>query len=193
MTAGRRGELWKRAKVLSKIHIRLQTAGPLSVAPEKQHLHQTHQGYLNKLRVGVRVIAGGSALTGLLNDSRANAQAAEAEYLIRSGKVVAEVTEEDAGNLESWQQGDVTMYSKENLTRRLALRRDPRVVAALQTFWEAAQRSVQSDGDKAADALPFEGYAVMMNRICTHIHASAPSPSHAHAPLVAPEMHACAC
>eukprot|EP00966_Prymnesium_polylepis_P146839 3391737-Prymnesium_polylepis.1 len=44
-----------------------------------------------------------------------------------------------------WMQGDEAMYSVEALEHRYALRNDPKVLQALQVWWEAALRSVRAD------------------------------------------------
>ena len=49
---------------------------------------------------------------------------------------------------EYWQQGDVSLYTEDNLERRLALRHHALVVEALQLWWSTALRSMQRSGDR---------------------------------------------
>ena len=44
-------------------------------------------------------------------------------------RIVQETTDER-------EQGDMTLYTSENLKKRTALRRDPRVLAAMKSFWK---------------------------------------------------------
>ena len=108
-----------------------------------QHNHIKAHQYLRKLRVGVRIsesIAASNNAIAMKGATR-NIQNHAAESA-RSGRVVTTVkSEQELANLEDWEQGDETMYTAENVERRLKLRRDRRVLAALQMWWDTAQRS----------------------------------------------------
>ena len=64
-----------------------------------------------------------------------------------------------------WQQGDLELYSEDNLQKRLELRHNKQVVDELQVWWCTAQRSMQSGGDSTASELDREHYMVMCVRI----------------------------
>ncbi|KOO27385.1 hypothetical protein Ctob_013451 [Chrysochromulina tobinii] len=90
----------------------------------------------------------------------------EAQLLLNVGGIVTAV--ENAADLENvafWQQGDASLATKEKLAERQALRYHPLVLDALQKYWEAAQRSLQSGGDPSANELHREGHALMLRRI----------------------------
>ncbi|KOO22473.1 hypothetical protein Ctob_001449 [Chrysochromulina tobinii] len=92
--------------------------------------------------------------------------AVEAEQLLDAGGVVTSV--DDAADLEKteyWQQGDASLATKEKMEARQALRYNKHVLAALQLYWEAAQRSLHSGGDPSANELHQEGHALMLRRI----------------------------
>ena len=87
--------------------------------------------------------------------------AREASSLIASGEVIAEMSAEDVDNIPMWQQGDALLATEEKMAQRQRLRYDRRVLAVLQMFWEAAQRSLQAKGDVDADTLHREGHAMV--------------------------------
>ena len=143
-TQSRGKALWMKAKAVT-ITKRLENARVLR--PPSAHVERSNHGsYLQKLRLGVKMIAGDSVVANFLNDARANVKAEEAQKALAAGLVQAERYDGDK-ELAEWQQGDRSMYTSENLKRRMALRRHPLVTASLQLFWEAALRSVQSGGD----------------------------------------------
>ena len=124
---------------------------------------QQHSGYIDKLRTGVK---GMGALVAF--DIKASTRTArvEAEQLLDAGGVVTSV--DDAADLEKteyWQQGDASLATKEKMEARQALRYNKLVLAALQLYWEAAQRSLHSGGDPSANELHQEGHALMLRRI----------------------------
>ena len=161
-TQSRGKALWMKAKAVT-ITKRLENARVLR--PPSAHVERSNHGsYLQKLRLGVKMIAGDSVVANFLNDARANVKAEEAQKALAAGLVQAERYDGDK-ELAEWQQGDRSMYTSENLKRRMALRRHALVTASLQLFWEAALRSVQSGGDTTAGALHRVGYETMMNRI----------------------------
>ena len=88
------------------------------------------------------------------------------QLALESGEVIHTVSDEsELENVEFWQQGDVSLATKDKLAQREELRYHPRVLEALQSFWEAAQRSLQSGGDASASELHREGHAIMLKRI----------------------------
>ena len=129
----------------------------------------SHREYLSKLKAGVHsglwTQGGGqSALGSLLMASSVKKAEALAQHAFASGKIVTEVSA-DASAVEFWRQGDASLSTAEALRQRFALRTEPRVVGALQHFWEAALRSIQSSGDVSAHTLSFEGYSKLLLRV----------------------------
>ena len=57
--------------------------------------------------------------------------------------------QESLDNTPYWMQGDESMYSVEALQHRFSLRNCPTVLKALQIWWEAALRSIRSQGSAA--------------------------------------------
>lgn len=140
----------------------LQTSPHLN--PERDEGHIGHNSYLTKLRTGVRVNARtGNNLSRMLADKRIENSMADGAH---DDSVIVEVgSEADAAVVEKWRQGDASLYTADKLQQRRLLRHEPTVVTVLQSFWEAALRSVQSDGDATASALHKVGYAIMMDRV----------------------------
>ena len=97
----------------------------------------------------------------MLARSHAAQAAREASSYIASGEVIAEASAEDVDNIPMWKQGDAMLATEENMVLRKRLRYDRRVLAVLQLFWEAAQRSLQAGGNVDADALHQEGHAMV--------------------------------
>jgi hypothetical protein len=64
-----------------------------------------------------------------------------------------------------WQQGNMELNTAEAFKSRFKLRHDPRVLDALQFFWETAIRSVRSGGNEERTVLDLEGYSKMMRRV----------------------------
>ena len=119
--------------------------------------------YLETLRMGVKGMAVARAfeVNRLVHQSTADAQ-----QQIQAGNIVTDVA--DASELEAvplWAQGDAHLATKEKMAERQVLRYHPKVLAALQLFWEAAQRSLQSGGDTSANELHRKGHALMLRRI----------------------------
>ena len=120
----------------------------------------SHSEYLEKLRKGVK---GNMALFAFDVQAKARRAREEAQQLIEVGGVVTCV--EDVADLENvayWQQGDAAFSTKERMAERQALRYHPRVLGALQMYWEAAQRSLHSGGDLSANELHQEGHHLML-------------------------------
>lgn len=126
--------------------------------------YQHHGKYLHKLRVGTRAATAVAASEARLK-AAATVVTAEAATNIAHGTVITVVaSEQEAAELELWQQGDVSLYTPEQLNSRMRLRRDRRVAAALQMWWETAQRDYD-DGSPEAGTITFEGYARMHLRL----------------------------
>lgn len=151
-----------------------------------------HNDYLQKLRVGTRaalnVIASRAYVaaeahriaSSLAADTGLGHGPQQLEGRIAAasgGGVVTEVADEaELSALELWQQGDASLYTQELLERRARLRRDPRVSAALNLWWETAVRGdwVEEgwslDGSGGPDAgstgsIGFKGYSAYLSRI----------------------------
>ena len=153
--------LWHRATRRVLLLQRLQASTHLHPAAKEG---AAHTAYVNKLRSGVRVLArSGTGLSHLLAEQRIEASMAAGA---NDASVITQVgSAADVDVVEKWRQGDASLYTAENLRHRRLLRHDPTVVAALQNFWEAALRSVQSDGDATVSTLHKHGYAMMMDRV----------------------------
>ena len=150
------------AQALTEIYKALGQASILK--PPEPPLRGTsmhsHSEYLEKLRKGVK---GNMALFAFDVQAKARRAREEAQQLIEVGGVVTCV--EDVADLENvayWQQGDAAFSTKERMAERQALRYHPRVLGALQMYWEAAQRSLHSGGDLSANELHQEGHHLML-------------------------------
>lgn len=79
----------------------------------------------------------------LVNSLEEDAMAARAATEAGAAKgVVTEVSSaRQAAKLERWQQGDLELYTKENLRKRYQLRHHPDVLHELQLYWETLVRS----------------------------------------------------
>ena len=125
---------------------------------------KARSAYMDKLRAGVKHQE--SVMRALGAKSQAAIAAEEAERWLASGDVVTTVeSRAELEELEMWQQGDASLSTREKMLERQALRHDRRVLEALQAFWEAAQRSMQSGGDASASTLHKEGHAIMLRRV----------------------------
>ena len=159
------GGFAKKVAAMSKM---LQASGVLGTPGQPSDpAEKGHNDYMAKLRMGVKKeTKKESVLRSLGLANKATALTDEATNIMQSGSVVTTVsTEEELENLELWQQGDASLATKEKMMERQKLRHDKRVLEALQAFWEAALRSVQSEGDEVADFLHREGHAIMLRRI----------------------------
>jgi hypothetical protein len=139
------------AQALGSIRTCIQRAVKPPQSPRKGHSIKIHSEYIGKLRQGVK---SGAAAAAFDLTATARQAAEEAEQLMATGGIVTSV--EDAADLEKveyWQQGDANLATKENMEARKALRYHKVVLEALQIYWEAAQRSLQSGGDSSADEL----------------------------------------
>ena len=137
------------AQALRSIRTCIQRAVKPPQSPRKGHSIKIHSEYIGKLRQGVK---SGAAAAAFDLTATARQAAEEAEQLMATGGIVTSV--EDAADLEKveyWQQGDANLATKENMEARKALRYHKVVLEALQIYWEAAQRSLQSGGDSSAD------------------------------------------
>lgn len=80
--------------------------------------------------------------------------------------VITEVeSDETAKALPLWKQGSEALYTSEALQARGACRHDKAVLAALNVWWQTAQRSLQSGGDVSACTLCKTHYVAMMKKI----------------------------
>lgn len=159
---------WRQAGFYAKAAASLRTCIALTErrqAGPSSHF-RGHGTYLRKLRVGVRMKA--HVLTGALSNARVNVQKQESERMILEGRVVVETRPEDAPT-EFWQQGDASMYTKDALRQREALRRHPLVTQSLSVYWETAVRSMQAHRDAAPDlaapSVGFHSYTNMLRNI----------------------------
>ena len=161
---------WARARMkatfaaqLVIVAKRLKKADALALKTGTVKPNSSHARYMQVLRQGAKAMAVARVFEVSHNVHEGTV---EAEQAIQTGKAVIEV--EDPANLEEvayWQQGDASLATKEKMAERQALRYHPRVLEALQLFWEAAQRSMQSGGDSSASELSQEGHALMLRRI----------------------------
>jgi len=159
------GGRWKKVRSLTKsvalMHSRLKDSDSLSLTDEKR---RRAANYMDKLKAGVRHADSVMRVFGA--QSGAKRAAEEANQLISSGTIVAEVsTDSDLEKLEMWQQGDASLATEEKVRERQKLRYDRRVLEVLQAFWEAAQRSMQSGTDGSASTLSKDGHAIMLKRV----------------------------
>ena len=111
--------------------------------------HDRHADYLHSLRSGVKQQA---KLLNAFAESASERRAKEAF-------VEAQVA------LEAGMDGDAGMQTQEAFSKRFALRNSPLVREALQTFWEAALRSMQSGGDAEISYVDETGYALLFFRV----------------------------
>ena len=143
------------------------------LAPPNTPGSDSHSSYLAKLRGGVRMASHAKHNQWESRESKRRT-AAEAHKLVKDGTVVLE--QKDGDDAAFWQQGDMSLYTEENLAKRFKLRFEPRVLAVLQQFWDAALSSVKQlssttstmgrfDGSGSAPVLGREGYAIMMRRV----------------------------
>ncbi len=124
---------------------------------------RNHSAYIEKLRTGLK---GNPALFAFGMHANARKATVEAQQQMEMGGIVTSVDNaEDLENVAYWQQGDASLATKEKMAERQALRYHPLVLEALQKYWEAAQRSLQSGGDPSANELHQEGHALMLRRI----------------------------
>ena len=128
-----------------------------NVLAEQRNVGPRHNDYLRKLRIGVKHM-GALALSQAHGRIKIASQTDE-------GVIFNVENEEEASQLEMWQQGDASLQTREKMAQRADLRRDRRVRAVLQMVWEAAHMSYGGDGDPMAMSLGFQGYSEMMKRI----------------------------
>ena len=85
----------------------------------------------------------------------------------RANRIAAEMSDMHDGSSEApyWQQGDTSLYTQDNLRRRMALRHDPDVIEALQLWWSCALRSMQQGGDSSASQLYKDQYVQVSLKI----------------------------
>lgn len=112
-----------------------------------------HDRYLAMLRSGTRArtALSSSSASSLAVAAKAVERARERDLASAacSGVVTSVASEREIAGLELWQQGDMELYSAENLTGRMRLRHDGRVVTALHMWWEAASRSAGPGREQA--------------------------------------------
>ena len=162
---------------LSIIRVLLQRSKTLN-PPAKYS--KGHRNYLHKLRAGVRVVMSNQQLAPSQITRRSEAAAVQVQRAL--GNVVLSV-ESEAEKPPMWQQGDMELNTASVFEARVKLRQHPMVRSALQTFWVAILRSMESSahqsnsdgvamkhGNEAADdltwtELPFEGYHCLLSRV----------------------------
>lgn len=164
-TPGKGESKWKKMREIvlltsyMKGHLRRSSALRQEDAKRRRNAQ-----YMEVLRQGVRNLAlldGSDALLRV----RAKKMGGSVAKLVNAGQVIMEVADETLlGDLELWQQGDVSLYEDEALGRRVRLRTHKRVREQLHDFWTIAQLSY-GGGDEFASTIGFEGYAEMLKRI----------------------------
>ena len=161
------GNKWKKALTFAKsVAIMQKSLNESQALVLKDAARKGASNYMLTLRMGVK--HADSVVRAFGAHPAAKKAAAEArELLSEGGRVVAEVaTAEDLQKLELWQQGDSSLATEQKMLERHKLRFDRRVLEVLQAFWEASQRSIQSDdrGD-ACEVLSKEAHANMLKRV----------------------------
>ena len=111
--------------------------------------HNRHADYLHSLRSGVKRQA------KLLNAFAESASERRAKDAFEEAQVA----------LEAGIDGDAELQTREAFSKRFALRNSPLVREALQAFWEAALRSMQSGGDADISYVDETGYALLFFRV----------------------------
>lgn len=104
-----------------------------------------------------------TALARSAEDAAAAQEAASAEQVAASEGI--RTTMGEGESVPFWMQGDLTLYSKDNLKRRHALRHHPVVVEELQNWWSCALRSMQSGGHVGEHELSRQRYEQISLRI----------------------------
>ena len=123
----------------------------------------THSAYLKKLRLGVTVVkvsnpeAQAARMRLDVAPTLAAAQAGHSQVVLEASAAAL-----DEGAVPLWQQGDVTLQTRQKMDARASLRTDRKVRGSLQRLWECAQRSYGSDDPFGATTIAFEGYAAIM-------------------------------
>ena len=161
------GNKWKKALTFAKsVAIMQKSLKESKALVLKDAARKGASNYMLTLRMGVK--HADSVVRAFGAHPAAKKAAAEARVLLsEGGRVVAEVaTEEDLQKLELWQQGDASLATEQKMLERHKLRFDRRVLEVLQAFWEASQRSIQSDdrGD-ACEVLSKEAHANTLKRV----------------------------
>lgn len=131
-----------------------------------QHVASRRWIILRKWTRGFLAISREAHATHLKAQERRIAEAALAGA---TDRIKLEVTSnEELAALPYWQQGDTELNTAEALDLRGALRHEPAIVAELQVWWEAAQRSLQSGPDPTASAIPKADY-LRMSRMLSKV------------------------
>ena len=113
-----------------------------------------------------------AAIGGVQQIARAHDMARRAQLTAQQAGAVLEVeyayqASELLGAVPYWQQGDMELYTEDNLERRLRLRSDEAVLEVLQDWWSTAQRSMRSENPwNKGTGLGREDYV----RICVKIY-----------------------
>lgn len=110
-----------------------------------------HADYITKLRQGVKT------------QSRVLASFSEHRDQVRARQAHEEAKVAHEAGVDGFEE----VESLESISTRFKLRRSPHVREALQEFWQAALRSMQSGGEDRADATHVDqtGYALLFERI----------------------------
>ena len=104
----------------------------------------------------------GSAMMAMNQALRAKNRATLLAQKVPSQSVL-EMEHED--QVPYWQQGDMNLYTEDNLAKRQSLRQDANVLEALQQWWSCAQRSMQSEKHEGT-SLSRDNYV----RICLKVY-----------------------
>ena len=102
-----------------------------SLKVEQRPGQEKHADYMQSLRQGVRTRM---MLTTTYQDAQMRQGAVDAKRAVDAGEVVTQRGAED-DEKAAWQQGDASMYTKDKIQQRAALRRHPAVLEVLQDFW----------------------------------------------------------
>ena len=102
-------------------------------------------------------------VSGLLSGQRKSTFLRNMEEQQRAASVVYERRRSEV--VPIWQQGDMELYSEENIDRRQGLRQDPLVVAQLRNWWQVALRMMRSLGKGDADHLGEQEYVVLFRKV----------------------------
>ena len=111
----------------------------------------------------VKYIRSGGAVSRLRMKARLRQQHTQSD-----GKAITEI--EEGADVKYWQQGDVGMYSEENVAKRAALRQNGSVLDALHGWWKCALNgytavtATEADGVATAQ-LTKEQYMDVMRKL----------------------------
>ena len=122
------------------------------------------KAHWKRFRLGTKLNIG---LGNAAMDSYMQRETLKLEDMKRQGKVVTEVADEatrgssikvaasSANSVSYLEQGDVTMYTAENLKKRKNLQHDPRLLERVERWWETCiVTATRATGNSRTDKLP---------------------------------------